>query len=360
MGGPKKGSAPRPGGIDGTRPMPGQIPRPAVDADPVEVLVSGMGPDRVDLSRRVTTALRLLASDGGGHDSPSMCVHPASAREEYERHEQWRIEEGLEALAVHVFRTLVHPGSMLWLPSAAAGYSESWASLLRLTTDRRRRDLGIAVPDPREGALEVLDGLLDSLGGVRGEGATSARLARGQLWAARLELAGCWARARGHRPSLAPPAYAQVQEQLAEARQRLEASRGSAQVTAEGARVLRELHASQLGLAIDARRPGDVADLLDGMPAGPDLLGECRDGADAVGLFARWFVGRLGVLPALTEERARELGVGAGAWIERAGWEATGELAPPGGAGASTPHELPRGSTTDRRPCDRCLRHRRP
>lgn len=341
MGGPSRGGASRPTGREGARPLSPQIPQPAVDADPVEVLVSGMGPEQVDLSRRVTTALRLLASDGGGHDSPSMCVHPASAREEYERHELWRIEEGLEALAVHVFRTLVHRDSMLWLPSAAAGYSESWANLLRLTTDRRRKDLGIAVPDPREGALEVLDGLLDSLASVRGEDVTPARLARGQLWAARLELAGCWARSRGHRPSLAPPAYAQVQEQLAEARRRLEAAHGAGRATAEGARVARELRASQLALALDARRPGDVADLIDGMPAVPDLLGECRDGGDAVGLFARWFAGRLAVLPALTEDRARELGIGAGAWIERASWEASGELEVSPVAGAANAPALP-------------------
>ncbi|MEL6907045.1 MAG: hypothetical protein AAFP22_16670, partial [Planctomycetota bacterium] len=267
----------------------------AYDEDGVDLLTSDFGPERAAFARRLTTALRLLASDASGLSIPSAGVHPTRA---YEVLEERRARRAFDALVAVYEHGLGHAlrASFVQVERPVRDYTAAWLDLARELPPARRRALGLELPSPGLDApalLALLDGPLAELAAPLGPLA--------QVRAERLQLLrrAAVGSDRGLRSAV---------EGLVK--------RVHALPMAGGRALRRALLIDRIALGLDARRLAELGPLLERVTELPARMADCGSAQDALALFARWAARRDVPFPRWSGSRAEALGVTAPTWSE--------------------------------------------
>jgi hypothetical protein len=132
--------------------------------DAIELLLPDADPERMDRARRVTTFLRLLASDAGSESTGpasagSVRVSLERARQELELDTHRRIGAALSALLRHHLTEALGPDSFCSFGPPGLRPRTAWSQLEEVREERPGLP---GVPEPGESALSVAVRLLES------------------------------------------------------------------------------------------------------------------------------------------------------------------------------------------------------
>jgi len=275
------------------------------DHDGVDLLTEGMGAERAEFARRLTTAMRLMAADASGESTPSAAVHPASAALELSTRRVKRALVGLDAIARHLLRAALPDGSFLQVdrPERGLGYTDAWRRLLRTLEPDERERLGVRIPAPGVAPGEALGDVLRAMGALASD-------APGSAGSRRLERLALLSEAHG------APALGESARACEDFAQRLHGGPDGQSAATRALR--RDVLLDAIALSMDAGRARDLGALLERVEEPPRDVASCRSAGDALALLAAWVRGwEDGArFPRIADDRADELGLRVGAWRE--------------------------------------------
>jgi len=153
--------------------------------DPVELLLPDASSARREAATRLTTALRLFASDALDSGSPSVHVQLSRAKDELEGHRVTEIRASLRDVLRHVAARCVSNDSYVTLAAPDGDYTSSWERLLDRLPREERRGLALDIPAPGADALASLRSLVRSLELFAARTGSKYDLNEVSLWSAR-------------------------------------------------------------------------------------------------------------------------------------------------------------------------------
>lgn len=258
--------------------------------DPIALLLPDAGAEDIELARALSGAMRIFSSDASDSGSMSVRVQVGSARTELDIYHEGSVGHLLQDLAIHAASGAVRRESFLRLPRPRSTYAEAWRSVFGVMTEAERQDLGVAVPEPGESSLSVLERLVDALErhAIHATRDSELMLTSARHWRIRQEWFG--------RPEATGEAAASLEAILGELARR------------RGARV-RGLRSAVLGdlaaLALDRGRTREALEFVRRAGTSAIRIEDATSPMHVLGASLRWLDGGDDELPELEPALAR-------------------------------------------------------